>query len=134
MLLCDAAQEVGGKLYILGAGWSNKGPEPAPMALAIKIDVPWTDANQRHRFVLMLESGDGGPVAFPGPEGPQPVQIEGDFEVGRPAGTPAGSDIDAALAINVGPLPLPPGLYSWQLSINGEATPDWRRTFTVREW
>lgn len=132
MLLCDAAQEVGGKLYILGGGWSIKGPEPTPMALAIKIDVPWNDANERHRFVLQLESGDGGPVAFPGPQGLQPVRIEGEFEVGRPPGTPAGSDIDAALAINVGPLPLGPGLYSWQLSIDAKSPTAWRRTFAVR--
>lgn len=132
MLLCDAAQEAGGKLYILGGGWSIKGTDPTPMALAIKIDVPWNEANERHRFVLMLESGDGGPVEFPGPDGPQVVRIEGEFEVGRPAGTPAGSDIDAALAVNIGPLPLPPGLYSWQLSIDERNPPEWRRTFAVR--
>ena len=134
MLLCDAAQEIGGKLYILGGGWSSKGPEPAPMALAIKIDVPWTEANQRHDFVLVLESGDGGTIGFTGPEGPQTVKIDGQFEVGRPPGTPAGADIDAALAVNVGPLPLPPGLYSWQLSIDGQSPPDWRRTFVIRDW
>ena len=132
MLLCDAAQEVGGKLYILGGGWSIKGPDPAPMALAIKIDVPWNEANERHEFVLTLESGDGGVIAFAGPDGSQPVRIEGNFEVGRPAGTPAGSDIDAALAVNIGPLPLAPGLYSWQLAIGDLAPPEWRRTFAVR--
>ncbi len=132
MLLCDAAQEVGGKLYILGGGWSVKGPEPMPMGLAIKIDVPWTEANERHQFVLTLESGDGGVIELPGPDGPQEVRIDGGFEVGRPAGTPAGSDIDAALAVNIGPLPLPPGLYSWQLAIDNQAPPDWRRTFAVQ--
>lgn len=132
MLLCDAAQEVGGKLYILGGGWSTKGPDPAPMALAIKIDVPWNQANERHQFVLVLESGDGGVIEFPSEAGPQAVRIDGEFEVGRPAGTPAGADMDAALAVNIGPLPLAPGLYSWQLSIDGHGPPEWRRTFGVR--
>jgi len=50
--LADAAQEVRGKLYILGGGWSVTGPDVPPMALAIKLDVPWSDANASHDFVL----------------------------------------------------------------------------------
>jgi hypothetical protein len=41
MLLADAAQEAAGKLYILGGGWSVTGPQMPPMAIALKIDVPW---------------------------------------------------------------------------------------------
>ena len=33
MLLADAAQQLGGKLYILGGGWSVTGPQPAPSAI-----------------------------------------------------------------------------------------------------
>src|SRR5207244_5203833 len=36
ILLADAAQAVEGKLYVLGGGWSTTGPDPAPMARAIK--------------------------------------------------------------------------------------------------
>ena len=39
-MLADSAQEVGGKLYILGGGWSVTGPVVPPSAVAIKIDVP----------------------------------------------------------------------------------------------
>ena len=37
MLLCDAAQESGGKLYILGGGWSiiRTPNTPTPMSLAM---------------------------------------------------------------------------------------------------
>ena len=35
MLLCDAAQAVEGKLYILGGGWNTIGPDPAPTAIAM---------------------------------------------------------------------------------------------------
>src|SRR5688572_18666622 len=54
MLLCDAAQVVDGKLYLLGGGWSFVGPDPAPMAIAIKIDVPWTDGDTSHQWTLEL--------------------------------------------------------------------------------
>ena len=52
MLLADAAEAVGGKLYILGGGWSITGPQPTPSAIAIKIDVPWDQTNKVHTFVM----------------------------------------------------------------------------------
>ena len=48
ILLADAAEAVNGKLYVLGGGWSITGPDPSPMALAIKIEVPWDQSNQPH--------------------------------------------------------------------------------------
>jgi hypothetical protein len=128
-LLADAAQAVGGKLYILGGGWSMTGPDPIPSAIALKIEVPWTEANRRHDLLLALLDADGQPVRI----GDSPVEIRGQVEVGRPAGLPAGTPLDAALAINVGPLPLPPGArYVWRLSINGETREDWYVGFPTR--
>lgn len=129
MLLADAAQEVNGKLYVLGGGWSVTGPDVPPMSLAIKLDVPWSAANESHRFEIVLIDEDGRPVNANGGAG---VRVDGTFEVGRPAGTPAGSDIDFAFAVNVPPFPLPPGRYAWQLSIDGETRSDWQRPFQVR--
>lgn len=129
MLLADAAQEVNGKLYVLGGGWSVTGPDVPPMALAVKLDVPWSEANQQHQFTLVLVDTDGRP-AIVGNE--QQVRVEGNFEVGRPAGLPAGSDIDFAFAINVPPFALSPGRYAWQLSIDGDTGEDWLRPFQVR--
>ena len=131
MILADAAQEVNGKLYILGGGWSVTGPQVPPMALALKLDVPWSAANQPHEFLLGLVDDDGHPVAAGG-EGGAGVQVGGQFEVGRPAGVPEGSDIDLALAVTLGPLPLPAGRYAWQLWIDGETHTDWQRPFQVR--
>jgi hypothetical protein len=65
ILLADAAQAVNGKLYILGGGWSITGPEPTSMAIAIQIEVPWTDSNQRHTLRLALLNEDGRPVMVP---------------------------------------------------------------------
>lgn len=129
MLLADAAQEVNGKLYVLGGGWSVTGPDVPPMSLAIKLDVPWSAANESHRFEIVLIDEDGRPVSANGGSG---VRVDGTFEVGRPAGTPAGSDIDFAFAVNVPPFPLPPGRYAWALSIDGETRADWQRPFQVR--
>ena len=37
------------------------------------------------------------------------------------------------MAINIGPLPLPPGQrYVWELSIDGESRPDWHLAFSTR--
>ena len=46
MLLADVAQAVAGKLYVLGGGWSMMGSGPTPSALAVKIDIPWDQANR----------------------------------------------------------------------------------------
>lgn len=129
LLLADAAQVVQGKLYILGGGWSITGPEPAPSAIAIKIDVPWDEANRRHRFQLNLLDADGKPVII----GNQPVSITGEFEAGRPAGLLPGTPLDVTLAINIGPLPIQPGSrYVWRLSINDRSDEDWELAFTIR--
>ena len=129
IMLADAAQENGGKLYILGGGWSVTGPDIPPSALAMKIDVPWDQANVRHTWVLELVSEDGVPVEIEG----QAVRIEGEFEVGRPPGAAPGSYIDVPLAVNFGSLPLAPGRrYVWKLGIDGEENGDWDREFFVR--
>ena len=62
ILLADSAQAINGKLYILGGGWSIADPGPVLMAIAMKIEVPWDQANVRHRFKLSLLTGDGQPV------------------------------------------------------------------------
>jgi hypothetical protein len=132
MMLADAAQEVNGKLYILGGGWSVTGPLLPPMALALKLDVPWSAANQTHEFLLVLVDADGHPVRVAaGDEGE--VRAGGTFEVARPPGLPPGTDIDFAFAVTVPSLPLSAGRYAWQLWIDGETREDWQRPFQVRE-
>lgn len=133
MLLADAAQAVGGKLYILGGGWSITGPDPTPSAIAIKIEVPWTETNMRHSFQLRLLDEDGQPVAVPTPIGNRQMEIGGEFEVGRPAGLRPGTPIDVAIALNIGPLPLRPGArYEWRCLIDNRSEEDWRVAFSTR--
>jgi hypothetical protein len=133
MLLCDAAQVADGKLYILGGGWSLTGPAPAPSAIAVKIEIDWHEAVTAHHWELWLEDADGQPVGIDTAEGPQMVEIRGDFEVGRPEGIPEGSPIDLPLAVNLGPIPLAPGnRYTWKLSIDGVQDTAWGLGFTTR--
>ena len=130
MLLCDAAQVQGGKLFVLGGGWDTTGPEPMPSAIALHVAVPWSETNVAHRLRVSLESEDGQPVVLP--DGSL-VEITSDFEVGRPPGVHRGAEIAMALALTIPPLPLAPGArYRWCLEIDGERSGDWCLPFGVR--
>jgi len=133
MMLCDAAQLAEGKLYILGGGWSITGPDPFPSAVAMKIDVDWSEADVAHHWELFLEDADGRPVMVDTPEGVQPVEVRGEFTVTHPVGVPEGSPIDVALAVNLGPIPLTPGTrFTWRLMIDGDSLPGAALSFTTR--
>ncbi len=133
IMLADFAQVVQGKLYIMGGGWSLTGPNPSPSALAVKIEVPWTETNRDHSFKLELFDGDHHPVLVPTPEGEKPMQVGGNFQVGRPPGLLQGSSLDVPLAINLPPLPLAPGKrYVWQLTVNDNQENVWEVAFSTR--
>lgn len=134
MMLCDSAQVADGKLYILGGGWSVTGPDPAPSAIAMKLEVDWHEADAAHHWELFLVDEDGREMTLDAPDGTrQAIEIRGDFQVGRPEGVPAGTPVDLPLAINLGPLPLPPGSrYNWRLTIDGESDAGWLLSFTTR--
>jgi hypothetical protein len=133
LLLCDAAQVADGKLYILGGGWSLIGPDPTPSAVAMKVDVDWTEVDRLHHWELFLVDEDGQPIVAQTPDGPQPIEVRGDFEVSRPESVPEGSPVDVALALNFGPLPIAPSSrFTWRLSIDGETQEDWVLPFSTR--
>ena len=130
LLLCESAQEINGKLYILGGGWSVAGPGPFPWALAVRIEVPWDEANTRKKMRLFLLDQDGRPVTLPGQTAP--LELNADFEVGRPPGLPRGTPIDAALAVQGMPMMLEGGRYVWRLSLDGLEDDQWEAGFYVR--
>lgn len=117
MLLCDAAEESGGKLYILGGGWSviNLPDTPVNIAVAVLIAVPWNQANEQHDIALKLVDDDGGQVEVEG----QSVGAEGQFELGRPPGLKPGTDLNIPLAFRFNGISLPRGGYRFELSIDG---------------
>jgi hypothetical protein len=104
-----------------------------PSAVAMKIDVDWNEVDRPHHWELYLIDADGQPVVAETPEGPQSIEVRGDFEVSRPDSVPPGSPIDVALALNFGPLPLAnSSRYTWRLSIDGESDDAWILSFSTR--
>lgn len=127
MLLCDWAEDVGGKLYIQGAGWNRLAANaPASIAVAVLLEIPWDQANRPHDMRLQLVTEDGQPVM---PDGETPLVLDGKAEVGRPPGTKPGSSLNAPFALKFAGIVLPPGGYRFELAINGE--PLTSRSFTV---
>jgi len=115
LLLADWAETLGGKLYIQGGGWDRKlfqaEGRPSSFAVAAGILVPWNLTNMQHSFALTFETGDG--ASF----GPN---INGGFNMGRPAKSTPGQKFRAALAVRID-MPLPGlGSYSVSLNVNGE--------------
>jgi len=118
MILCDhAVADPSGKVHMLGAGWSVTGTPTAPQAVAVLIKIPWDRANQKILMKLELSDADGHPVSIDTARGLQVVEAGAVFEVGRPAGMAPGSMIDASFALNIPPMPLPPGRYQWRLTV-----------------
>lgn len=101
LILADAAQVVGNKLYLLGGGWdrltiNRKLPTQHTLALAASFRVPWNETNQKHSFEIEISDGDGNIIG----------SVGGQFEVGRPPGIPPGQDqrtqvsVSATMQIN----------------------------------
>ena len=97
LIIADAAQVVGGKLYLLGGGYDRvtlpkQPPAPHNMAVAVAFRVPWNETNIKHNFELEILDGEGHKI-FGG---------NGQFEVGRAPGISPGQDQRAHLAMNIG--------------------------------
>ncbi|MGH3548406.1 MAG: DUF6941 family protein [Pseudonocardiaceae bacterium] len=134
VLLADFAQtDMSGKVNALGLGWSVTQTPTSNMTVVVMVKVGWNETNQKHRLSLNLLTADGQhAVNVPTPLGIQPLQVEGEFEAGRPAGLPEGSTVDHAIAVNVGPgLALTPGRYEWRLKIDNDEEVTWRAAFVV---
>ena len=95
LILADAAQIVGGKLYLLGGGWDritvSKLPSLHHLALAMAVRVPWNETNQRRQFEVEVADEDGNRV----------MKANGQLEVGRPPGVPPGQAQRAQTALQV---------------------------------
>ncbi|MEA2362591.1 MAG: hypothetical protein QOD71_1736 [Thermoleophilaceae bacterium] len=116
LLLCDAAQEANGKLYVLGGGWKSVLPDtPFNMALAILIEVPWDQTNRKIKLTSVLMTDDGDPVEAPSGG---VIEAAGDLEVGRPPGIKPGTGINVPIALSFNGVSLPAGGYRWEVHID----------------
>jgi hypothetical protein len=136
LLLADYAVVANGKLTIVGGGWTVTGPDPQPFAIALKLELPWYEALDRHTVRLELLDADGQPILAPSPEGETAVRVEARLDPQQqemPQDVKAGTPIDIALAFNFPPLPLPPGSrFEWRLTIDGERREEWFLAFGTR--
>ena len=101
LILADAAQVVGAKLYLLGGGWDSltvnkEFPIDQKCALALSIKVPWNETNQKHSFEVEIISEDNTTE-----EPKSLVKVGGQFEVGRPPGIRPGQEQRFQLAIDM---------------------------------
>ena len=115
LILADAAQIVGGKLYLLGGGWdvlTVNAPFPAQQrcTIAAAFTVPWHETNQPLQVEIVVMDGDGASLGT----------ISGQVELGRPPGLPQGSDQRAQLAAEMGLTFPAPGTYVVVARCNGE--------------
>jgi hypothetical protein len=110
VILADAAEVVGGKLYLLGGAWNqyrcSAFPSPATMAFVTSILVDWGEAGKRYPLSMTLADDVGVPVIPP---------INGEVDIGRP---PEGSEVPprTVVALNVH-VSLPrPGRYTLEVT------------------
>jgi hypothetical protein len=128
LMLADSAQVADNKLFILGGGLTVVSAEPAPMAIAAKIDVPWDLADRRHDWKLELLDADGMPVLL----GDRPVLVQGQFEVIRGEYLLPGTPLPMPLAVNFSGLQLTAGeRFAWRMVIDDDTEPDWQVAFNV---
>jgi hypothetical protein len=134
MLLADAAQVAEGKLNILGGGWDVCGPGPAPMAIAVILEVPPSEARRKHTWSIVLVDQNGEPALLPADGQKSTVVIHGEIQRIRDRKSPPTDEpVSLRFVINMAPLPLEPGSsYAWRLSIDNKTRKDWQIPFRTR--
>jgi hypothetical protein len=134
MLLADAAQVADGKLYIIGGGWEVCGPEPTPMALAVKVEIPPSQARRKHTWSVTLIDAHGEPVLLPVDGEKSSVAIHGQFaRIGDLKSLQTEGPAHLLFAVNISPLPLEPdSSYAWRLTIDNQTRRDWLVSFRTR--
>lgn len=118
VMLCDWAETVDGKLYLMGAGWSRiVANTRTSIAIAVLWHVPWDRANQPMSIALRIRGEDGSPlVSDNGAE----VGVAGSMEVGRPPGTKRGAPLDAPISFKLANIAFPPGRYVVEFEVDDQ--------------
>jgi len=114
LTIADGAQVAGNKLYLLGGGWRflrvPRVPVRHQIAVAVGLLVDWEETNLKHDFKLELIAEDTGRSLFTG---------NGQFEQGRPAGTPPGTAQRLLLALAMNTELSVAGPYRVSLQVDG---------------
>jgi len=134
MLLADAAQVAEGKLNILGGGWDVCGPGPTPMAVAVILEVPPSEARRKHTWSLVLVDENGEPALLPADGQKSTVAIQGEIQrIRSPKSASPDRPDSLRFTVNMAPLPLEPNTsYAWRLHIDNKTRKDWQVSFSTR--
>lgn len=109
-LLADAAQAVGGKIYVLGGGWnmfrSPSFPAPVQLAIAIGLGFTFNEIGIKYPLNVVIADETGVPIV---------PEMKGQVETGQPAAdVPKTASVKIPVAININmSLPMPAPTESW---------------------
>ncbi|MER7212434.1 hypothetical protein ABT340_35725 [Streptosporangium sp. NPDC000239] len=131
LLLADHVQVAEGKLFVSGGGWSFVGPGRLACGVGVIFHVPWDESGKRITFRVRLVT-EAGEVVTRGNPHEDPIEVAGEFEIGRPAYAQPGDDLYMPVAFNA-QLQLKPGVYAWQVEVDGRTDEAWRSSFRVCE-
>lgn len=92
-----------GKVNAIGLGWSVVGTPLPTHSVVILFHVDWHETNEKHVFKVELLDEDGETVSLPDAEGAlRPVvEVQGEFEQGRPPGLVKGTALVQPFAFNL---------------------------------
>jgi len=114
VLLCDAAQDVNGKLYVLGGGFSGVlATGPVSMTLAMKLFWPVESAGENVPLRVTLLDEDGDLVTQAG----EPIRVEGRMSANPDAPVPPDKMLESVFVLPFVGLDLAPGGYRWEVSL-----------------
>ena len=54
LLLAHHAEVQAGMVYLLGAGWTEIGPDPSAFAIAGLVEIPWEETNRQHELDITI--------------------------------------------------------------------------------
>lgn len=114
LVLADAAQVAGGKLYMLGGGWTiwraPSYPARASFSIAAGFRIGWDETDMPHPMEIQIHSPDGREI----------LRAEGRVQAGRPQGVIEGSSQLVMLAVSAPATFETAGPYELSLTMNGE--------------
>jgi uncharacterized protein DUF6941 len=118
ILLCDFAEVLDGKLYVMGGGWTRiqRAQPTFSVSIAGKVLIPWAEVGHSHAFAVTLMDSDRKPVLHDDKR----VGAFGEIGQDPPPGLDEGQPLDLPIAFRFDGLNLDAGSYSWVCTVDDE--------------